>query len=652
MAASLGDDELRRELKALGVDAGPITATTRSVYVKKLEKLQKERKQPLTAPAPKEFAQAPKQNAKIRKPTNVATQKDVVSTPVLPTLESSNVHNTRSPFIISRKRNIIEENREHGNNGESRVLKNNEDGIPTEGDRHLGNKLFSSTKVQSTRHEMVDLSEPYTDIFPSSSQLESSKVTGTFHNDTDEISSTASRRPTSVRNFSRSFTKSTTNYAPTKKTYVYIREDSADEDDTDEESTKPSPVSSTLSRVAGWLNRSAHEFAKPKSPGNESHYVKSTPRPRHSVHNDRLQISDTDNSDIENSTRSPFFKQLYSSPFRNMKSRDTGITTSPGLLFTPPSRSFERSKHHGTSVLSEDADMDDPSSSEKQYNQKKNVPSSLLFGKYFSSNVSYIPNLILISSISLFVILVASYLFLRDHHGEVGKMADNAEMSNSFLCMVFHTHTYLDVQKLLCRSSDGEYAKGLHRCLHDEDLTATLSVLGTLYDILSRYAGEFHCKIGSLNSPRLSVSTAERLVEHNLQMKGWPLFRKTDFHRVWENTLYVHVGQIVELESLQPYFPGVCRLRQWFQWFTGVCTTVLCIALVCLVISFLAYGVYLLRSRRLRALERQACRVRELVAEVVYLLQNQLRENEANPDQPPYIPVYVIRERLRQKHHE
>nr|CAH8841680.1 unnamed protein product [Trichobilharzia regenti] len=641
MAASLGDDELRRELKALGVDAGPITATTRSVYVKKLEKLQKERKQPLTAPAPKEFAQAPKQNAKIRKPTNVATQKDVVSTPVLPTLESSNVHNIRSPFIISRKRNIIEENREHA----------------TEGDRHLGNKLFSSTKVQSTRHEMVDLSEPYTDIFPSSSQLESSKVTGTFHNDTDEISSTASRRPTSVRNFSRSFTKSTTNYAPTKKTYVYIREDSADEDDTDEESTKPSPVSSTLSRVAGWLNRSAHEFAKPKSPGNESHYVKSTPRPRHSVHNDRLQISDTDNSDIENSTRSPFFKQLYSSPFRNMKSRDTGITTSPGLLFTPPSRSFERSKHHGTSVLSEDADMDDPSSSEKQYNQKKNVPSSLLFGKYFSSNVSYIPNLILISSISLFVILVASYLFLRDHHGEVGKMAD--------------------VQKLLCRSSDGEYAKGLHRCLHDEDLTATLSVLGTLYDILSRYAGEFHCKIGSLNSPRLSVSTAERLVEHNLQMKGWPLFRKTDFHRVWENTLYVllhvgkkhfhlvaidatnsalgpfsHVGQIVELESLQPYFPGVCRLRQWFQWFTGVCTTVLCIALVCLVISFLAYGVYLLRSRRLRALERQACRVRELVAEVVYLLQNQLRENEANPDQPPYIPVYVIRERLRQKHHD
>lgn len=57
--------------------------------------------------------------------------------------------------------------------------------------------------------------------------------------------------------------------------------------------------------------------------------------------------------------------------------------------------------------------------------------------------------------------------------------------------------------------------------------------------------GEFYCKVGVLTSPRLNVPSAERLVEHSLQMKGWPTFPKTDFRRVWDNTLYVllHVGK-------------------------------------------------------------------------------------------------------------
>ncbi|CAH8527980.1 unnamed protein product [Schistosoma haematobium] len=628
MATSLRDDELRRELKALGFDPGPITATTRSVYIKKLEKLQKE-KSFTVGISTKEASETPKQIPKSRKSTG--------------TINSSSL-GTEGSSVISRKHTTIESNHDIGTEN-----------------KHFPSKQYSKSKPSLTGHH-VDLSEPYTDILPSLIPIGASQAepVNKFRNDSDMITSVSSHTQYPAQRFSRDLNQSSVDYTPTRKTYIYIKDDSVD-DDTDEELSKPSSMSSTLSRVTGWLNRSAHEFTKPRSPRDESVYGKSKLSVRRSSHsNDRLQISDTDSSDIEKSTQSPFFKRLYSSPFRNMKSRDTGITTSPGLLFTPPSRNLDKPTYHGVSILSEDTDFNDLVRSRKQRDQKNSFSNYFLFGKHFPCSVSNIPNLILISSIIVCFMLVASYLFLKDHHGEVGKMAD--------------------VQKLLCRSP-GDYnnslTKGLHRCLHEDDLTASLWVLGILYDILSRYAGEFYCKVGVLTSPRLDVSSAERLVEHSLQMKGWPTFPKTDFRRAWDNTLYVllHVGkthfslvavdvskselgplnrviQITELESLKPYFPGVCRLRRCFQWFAGVCVTFFWIVLVCVIILGVCYGVYLLRSRKLRALERQNCRVRELVAEVVYLLQDQLRENEASANQPPYVPVYMIRDRLRQKHHD
>ncbi|CAH8509437.1 unnamed protein product [Schistosoma intercalatum] len=628
MAASLRDDELRRELKALGFDPGPITATTRSVYIKKLEKLQKE-KSFTVGISTQEASETPKQISKSRKSTG--------------TINSSS-SGTQGSSVISRKHTTIESNHDIGTEN-----------------KHFSSKQYSKSKPPLTGHN-VDLSEPYTDILPSLIPIGTSQAepVNKFRNDSDMINSVSSHKQYPAQRFSRDLNQSSVDYTPTRKTYIYIKDDSVD-DDTDEELSKPSSMSSTLSRVTGWLNRSAHEFTKPRSSRDESVYEKSKLSVRRSSHsNDRLQISDTDSSDIEKSTQSPFFKRLYSSPFRNMKSRDTGITTSPGLLFTPPSRNLDKPTYHGVSILSEDTDFNDLVRSRKQRDQKNSFSNYFLFGKHFPCSVSNIPNLILISSIIVCFMLVASYLFLKDHHGEVGKMAD--------------------VQKLLCRSP-GDYnnslTKGLHRCLHEDDLTASLWVLGILYDILSRYAGEFYCKVGVLTSPRLDVSSAERLVEHSLQMKGWPTFPKTDFRRVWDNTLYVllHVGkthfslvavdvskselgplnrviQITELESLKPYFPGVCRLRRCFQWFAGVCVTFFWIVLVCVIILGVCYGVYLLRSRKLRALERKNCRVRELVAEVVYLLQDQLRENEASANQPPYVPVYMIRDRLRQKHHD
>ncbi|TNN19232.1 Inner nuclear membrane protein [Schistosoma japonicum] len=634
MAASLGDDEIRKKLQALGFDPGPITGTTRSVYLKKLEKLQKDKKFGISDL--KGASMTPKQAfARTRK--SAGTNLIAVNT------DASN-----------------ETNLKHTTKESCHDVVSN----PGTDGKYCRGKQYSGTKLYYTNHN-VDLSEPYTDILPSSVPVQASltKPMDTLYNDSDIItSSVPSCKKNFERRFSRDLTQSTVDYTPTRKTYIYIKEDSAEEDDTDEEFSKPNSVSSTLSRVAGWLNRSAQEFTKPKSLRVESVHEKSKPRSRHSSHsNDRLEISDTDNSDLENSTRSPFFKRFCPSPFSNMKSRDAGITTSPGLLFTPPSAKKLDKPGYSVSVLSEDADLNDPVHSLKKHDRKSSVSSYFLFAKNFSSTVTHIPNLILISSTVVCFVLAASYFILKDQHGEVGKMAD--------------------VQKLLCRNLDdhnNSVTNGWHQCLREDDLTASLLVLGILYDVLSRYAGEFYCEVGALSSPRLDVSSARRLVEHKcLQMKGWEAFPKPDFRRVWDNTLYVllHVGkthfnlvavndakselgsfnritEITELESLHPYFPGVCRIRRCFQWFTGVCVTLFWIALVCFIILGVGYGVYLLRRRRLRALERRNCRVRELVAEVVYILQDQLRENEANANHPPYVPVYIIRERLRQKHHD
>ncbi|KAH8862073.1 Inner nuclear membrane protein Man1 [Schistosoma japonicum] len=576
MAASLGDDEIRKKLQALGFDPGPITGTTRSVYLKKLEKLQKDKK------------------------FGISDLKGASMTP-------------KQAFARTRKSagtNLIAVNTDASNETNLKhTTKESCHDFPTQ-------ELMVNTAVVNNIQEpnfttlitmWIYLNLPV--------QASLTKPMDTLYNDSDIItSSVPSCKKNFERRFSRDLTQSTVDYTPTRKTYIYIKEDSAEEDDTDEEFSKPNSVSSTLSRVAGWLNRSAQEFTKPKS----------------------LRVD-------------------------NMKSRDAGITTSPGLLFTPPSAKKLDKPGYSVSVLSEDADLNDPVHSLKKHDRKSSVSSYFLFAKNFSSTVTHIPNLILISSTVVCFVLAASYFILKDQHGEVGKMAD--------------------VQKLLCRNLDdhnNSVTNGWHQCLREDDLTASLLVLGILYDVLSRYAGEFYCEVGALSSPRLDVSSARRLVEHKcLQMKGWEAFPKPDFRRVWDNTLYVllHVGkthfnlvavndakselgsfnritEITELESLHPYFPGVCRIRRCFQWFTGVCVTLFWIALVCFIILGVGYGVYLLRRRRLRALERRNCRVRELVAEVVYILQDQLRENEANANHPPYVPVYIIRERLRQKHHD
>ena len=100
MAVSLRDDELRRELKTLGFDPGPITATTRSVYVKKLEKLQKERKSSIVGVLTKEVSETPKQiSSKSRKSTGAI---------------NSSSSGKEGSSVISRKHTTVESNRDLG----------------------------------------------------------------------------------------------------------------------------------------------------------------------------------------------------------------------------------------------------------------------------------------------------------------------------------------------------------------------------------------------------------------------------------------------------------------------------------------------------------------------------------------------------------
>ncbi|KAA0185653.1 Inner nuclear membrane protein Man1 [Fasciolopsis buskii] len=171
--------------------------------------------------------------------------------------------------------------------------------------------------------------------------------------------------------------------------------------------------------------------------------------------------------------------------------RDAGTVTSKSLLFTPPrsaSRPLTSPKRYGHSVLSDDSDTDFC----EGHNEKstgflsRNYQSTRDWRRYFSSSVSHIPNLILVCSIALLFVLAMSYLILKDHHGEVGKMAD--------------------LQKLICPSSLPAAATDsiashvsciqqednfFQKCLPQRDIDEALPVLSTTFDVLSRYAGTF-----------------------------------------------------------------------------------------------------------------------------------------------------------------
>ncbi|KAA3676172.1 uncharacterized protein DEA37_0006218 [Paragonimus westermani] len=407
-----------------------------------------------------------------------------------------------------------------------------------------------------------------------------------------------------------------------------------------------------------------------------------------------------------------FTSCIFLHPSSRESQRDAGTTTSPGLLFTPPRASDNASTslfRSNASILSDDKDTDyQPDSfgrNKSAFHRRYQSEPSSSIGRFISGLVAHVPNLILVCSLTALSLLCLSYLILKDHHGEVGKMADlqkivcgsaiSPGLMNTMgiqgclhqkdvtealpmLSIAYEILSrYADLQKIVCGSAISPglmNTMGIQGCLHQKDVTEALPMLSIAYEILSRYAGEYHCATSGLSSARISVVAAQGLVEREWQATGQARDSNA-FPRIWRNVLFLllHVGKthfklvaydalgtelsgnskpddIYELESIQPYFTGMCRLLRWVRWFARMCVTAFWVLLATLAVVGLLLFVRWVRNRRIQLLEQKTARIRDLVAEVVHLLQQQLRENEADPNRPPYVPVYVLRDRLRQQH--
>ncbi|KAL7061498.1 hypothetical protein AAHC03_0327 [Spirometra sp. Aus1] len=356
-------------------------------------------------------------------------------------------------------------------------------------------------------------------------------------------------------------------------------------------------------------------------------------------------------------SRFSFFRPLQTAPLK-----DAETSTSASLLFSPPHTadqsqsywpSFSLRRRSGSGVLSDDADSQWEYSRRRQTNGRMvdvdaNAVSSTL-NRLVSSLGRHVPNLILLAGFALFVVLLSCYFLLKDKHGNVGRIAD--------------------LQKLSCPPGDVE-SHNRGECLNSQELSVSLNLAHILVEILSRYAGEHQCG-HSAASPRMDVTTARRLVEYHLSAPGSSSsLRPSDLDgRVWRNVLFVirHVGrkhldiasysadgsdsgahkEIIELESLQPYIPGKCRLRLLFFSLLHLLATLLWILFVFAVAGLCVFAVYRFRLSNKRQRDRRASRIRELVHQVTDILQQQLKNREVNSLEPPYVPVSVIRSTLR-----
>ncbi|CAL8086097.1 unnamed protein product [Calicophoron daubneyi] len=683
MTTPLTDVELRRELQSYGVNPGPLTDTTRSVYFKKLQKLRLQRSEngpnPAHLPAStvsgnneasniasNRVTSSKKQSRNLRgQRNNAAPDGSQVPDTVLPNVPQSKAEDLSrvlSPRISLGRAGQSESAssrltapfaRSPSFSGPRGIS-----GKPAESDVRPVAQTFSPRPVPNatrTPTSPQSLTQPFSSPKSQDEIRNAMRVTSTTYY--------VERNPTPQVG---------AEHTPTKKTYVYYGDggQSEGESDTDVygEPNRSSPFGNTMSKVAGWIRRGAQQAI---STGGEAasvvtgRYSLGLNRYRGLRDDDQVQVSDTDQSDAEGCHKSPFFKKLQSPSNSQLRSRDAGTVTSRSLLFTPPG-SVGVSSNRGYSVLSDDTDR------ELRYRssqfEKSQPPSPFSrdsphhaggLGQFVSNIVSHIPNLILICGVLVLCTLVVSYFILRDHHGEVGRLAD--------------------LQKVVCSTTvpeDNPNTMDLYGCLHQNDLNTAITVLGKTFDILSRYAGEHYCGISGLSSARMSSVAAMGLVGREVQS----LIDKSKsgaFPQIWNNTLFLilHAGKphfqlvaydtlghelgptskvmdIKELESLRPYFSGICRLRRLFGWIVRTCVTIFWIILTLSLIFGLFLVLRWIRTKRLERLEKHNSLIRDLVGDVVRLLQQQLRENEADPEQPPYIPVYLLRERLRRQRPE
>ncbi|KAF6775465.1 hypothetical protein AHF37_04876 [Paragonimus kellicotti] len=633
MATVVSDSELREKLKKHGVVAGPITETTRNVYLRKLHKIESNTvsKQNVIPNSPRITRNSPaKPDTTVRTPT-IPTNRDIEK-PVV-RLQSTNFTSMKETFASNTGPKNV------GNSLSFNVGTHPTDVLSPSG----GAQTSLSSKITTPSRPSLGRSSvsSYEYTRPSSSVLAPEKF----------------QTPTTVSTFGHQFSRDATpqraaGHTPTRKTYIYYGNEANSESETDDSAERASPFANTVSRVAGWLrrdNQSRISEVNRSLHNSSSTFTRPSIRSRFSLDNredGRIQVSDTDQSDAESFSRSQVVKRWQNNSRESQ--RDAGTTTSPGLLFTPPRASDNTSAslfRSSTSILSDDKDTDyQPDSfgrTKSTFHRRYQSEPSNSMGRFISGLVAHVPNLIL------------------------------------FLSPKCRSVCSIDLQKIVCGSAISPGMMNtmeLQGCLHQKDVTDALPMLSIAYEILSRYAGEYHCAASGLSSARMSVVAAQGLVEREWQTTGQARDSNT-FPRIWRNALFLllHVGKIhfklvaydalgtelngnskpddiYELESIQPYFTGMCRLLRWVRWFARMCVTAFWVLLAILTVVGLLLFVRWMRNRRIQLLEQKTARIRDLVAEVVHLLQQQLRENEADPDRPPYVPVYVLRDRLRQQH--
>ncbi|CAH8494732.1 unnamed protein product [Dicrocoelium dendriticum] len=660
MAALLTDSELRQELKLHGFEPGPITDTTRSVYIKKLNKLKSEPNSGSQPVVNSRRSRGPRVSP--TKPSSGDTlQREITAETPRTTQGSHSLRNAARAIIAqSALRTSIASSSSSGDSGASTV-------------RPQSFTQISSPSATTIKNGLQPISSPRLTL----GQLPAPSFTPDATPNTILLQNEF-RTPAQMRSSSHQLYREVTpqrgaGHTPTRKTYIYFKNGAQSDSETEEESEKPSPLASAVSRATGWLRRSVNydDSSNTNRLSTDAGAAHPRPsfRPRFSVDSrdeQQFRASDTDHSDTEWTRRRQSFQRTRSSLGAPQGSvRDTGTATSTSLLFTPPrsaNKSTHTQPHPDLTLLSDDMDrdfasnrFDDEDRTPGYYSPHHPTKSSM--GRVISNVVTHIPNLILVLGLISMCFLGLSYLLLRDHHGEVGKMAD--------LQKVVCTH---DANQVIIHNADA------YGCLHEKDLPDAISVLGILYDMLSRYSGEYHCGTSSVSSPRMVVQAAQRLVQRELEAT-----RKISdigvVTNIWRNALFLllHVGKahfklvaydalgtelgpndkssdIFELECIQPYFTGICRLRRWFQWFSHMCVTLVWVISSLLLLFATLLFIRLIRTKRLQQMEQRTARIRDLVAEIVCLLQQQLRENEINPNLPPYVPVNVLRSRLNQRH--
>uniref|UniRef100_A0A5K3ETE2 LEM domain-containing protein n=1 Tax=Mesocestoides corti TaxID=53468 RepID=A0A5K3ETE2_MESCO len=350
--------------------------------------------------------------------------------------------------------------------------------------------------------------------------------------------------------------------------------------------------------------------------------------------------------------------------------RDADTSTSNSLLLTPNAasrRSFwsgwqPRASSAGSCLMSDESNTGDADISRWVSQSEKTAKRSQPMGPNFDSSFfsrfsglsfgSQVPNLILLCGTILFAVIASSYLLLKDKHGNVGRIAD-------FQKVICHPNEPYDREAVAIPEKSA--------CINGRDLPLVLKIVHPLFEILSRFAGEYRCG-ESVESSKMEVGTAKRLVKGYFGSSPVSHISENQVDDLWRSVLILitEVGRkhleiaaydgdglhpvywqdVQELESLRPYIPGSCRLRLLFFSLLHFLNNLFWLLLILSVVGGVCYVVYRVKLSHQSRTSKREMRVREIVYQVIGLLQQQLHVRQTHPAEPPYIPVSVIKETL------